>query len=110
MTTDRKARDIILSIVERLKRDYQPEKIILYGSFAYGKPNRDSDIDLLVIKNTQQRPIDRRVTVRRIVSDLRHGVPFSSVVVTPQELKKRLEMGDQFFEEIVDRGKVLYAG
>ena len=45
------AKKVISSIVERLKEKYKPEKIILYGSFAYGKPNRDSDIDILIIKS-----------------------------------------------------------
>jgi len=102
-------RAIIFSIVERLKNDYTPDKIILYGSFAYGEPDKDSDIDFLIIKDTHQRPIDRRVVVRRIISDLRRGVPFSSIVITPQELKQRLEIGDQFFEEIISKGEVLYA-
>lgn len=109
MVNDPKVKNIILTLVARLRENYKPEKIILYGSFAYGTPGRDSDIDLLIIKDTQERPIDRRVFVRRMVSDLRKGQPFSSIVVTPQELKRRLEIGDQFFEEILFKGEVLYA-
>lgn len=109
MNTEQDVRDVILAIAERLKNNYQPEKIILYGSFAYGKPDKDSDIDLLVIKDTRERVIDRMVTVRRMVTDLRRGFPFSSIVVTPQELSQRLEIGDQFLKEIVSKGEVLYA-
>ncbi len=100
--------DLISKLVERLKEEYQPEKIILYGSYAYGQPDRESDIDLLIIKETKERPIDRRIAVRRLVSDIRRKVPFSSLVVTPEELVQRLEIGDDFFIEITRRGRVLY--
>ncbi len=107
---DSKIRNVILNIIEKIKRDYQPEKIILFGSFAYGKPNKDSDVDLLIIKKTNERPIDRRIRVRMMVASLRGGLPFSSIVVTPQELGKRIKMQDQFFTQILSKGKVLYAG
>ncbi|MBI5166241.1 MAG: nucleotidyltransferase domain-containing protein [candidate division NC10 bacterium] len=68
MTADVNVKKIILEIVEKIKKEYQPSRIILFGSYVYGKPDKDSDIDLLIIKDTQDRPIDRRVTVRRIVS------------------------------------------
>lgn len=109
MVRDTKIKEIILSIVEKIKDSYQPDKIILYGSYAYGNPGKDSDIDMLIIKQTKERPIDRRVFVRRLLSGLRRGYPFSSIVVTPEELKRRLEIGDQFFEEVVTKGEVLYA-
>ncbi len=109
MTCNADVKKVILSIAERLKKKYMPEKIILYGSFAYGNPHADSDIDILVIKNTKERPIDRRVAVRRIISDIRRGTPFSSIVLTPEEFKTRLAIGDQFLEEILSKGEVLYA-
>ncbi len=109
MVKDPAIKKVILDIVERLKERYQPEKIILYGSFAYGEPNEDSDIDLLIIKDTGERPIDRRIAVRTIVSDIRGGFPFSPLVVTPAEVNSRLEIGDQFFETLLSRGEVLYA-
>lgn len=99
---------VISGLVKRLIEMYQPEKIILYGSYAYGSPDEDSDIDLLIVKETEDRPIDRRIAVRRLVSDIRKKVPFSSLVVTPEELSDRLALGDDFFIEIIQRGKVLY--
>ena len=98
---------IISSLVEKIRREYQPEKIILYGSFAYGRPNRDSDIDLLIIKDTDKRPIDRRIEVRRI-ADIRQPIAFSPFVITPRELSSMLKIGDQFVLEILNKGKVLY--
>lgn len=100
--------NLISKLTERLKERYQPEKIILYGSYAYGMPDEASDIDLLIIKDTTDRPIDRRITVRQMVSDLRKKVPFSSLVLTPKELSSRLEIGDDFFIEITKKGKVIY--
>jgi predicted nucleotidyltransferase len=82
--------------------------VILCGSYAYGKPRRDSDIDLLVIKETSERFIDRWVTVRRLLSDPSRRLPLKVIVLTPQELSERLDIGDQFIQEIVDRGEVLY--
>ncbi len=66
MNTDGKPRPYIQDIVERLIRDYQPERIIPFGSFAYGQPNRDSDIDMLIVKDTDESLIDRMVRVREI--------------------------------------------
>ncbi len=95
-------------IVRRVVDSYQPEKIILFGSYAYGEPDEDSDLDLLIIKKTSERFIDRLMTVRKIVSDPKRSVPFEPVVLTPDELKQRLAIGDQFIEEIVNKGKMLY--
>jgi len=105
---DKKMGSLILRLVERLKDAYLPEKIILYGSYAYGRPDEESDIDLLIIKETSERPVDRRIAVRKLVSDIRRKVPFSSLVITPGELSERLRIGDDFFIEIVNKGEVLY--
>ena len=96
-------------IVQRIIDLYRPEKVILFGSYAYGTPDTGSDLDLLIIKETDERPIDRRVTVRQIAYTPRRDLPFSPLVITPQELEQRLELGDPFYHEIVNRGKVLYA-
>lgn len=109
MTTDAKARKIILDIVEKIKKEYKPDKIILFGSYAYGIPHKDSDIDLLIIKDTQDRPIDRRVRVRRIVSDPKRYIPFEPIVLTPIELQQCLGKRNQFLQEILEKGEVLYA-
>jgi predicted nucleotidyltransferase len=109
MKADVRIRDIIFALVETIKQKYQPEKIILYGSYAYGKPNAESDIDFLIIKDTPERAIERRVTVRRLV-DIRDAdhPSFCPLVVTPAELKGRLAIGDHFFEKIMNEGEVLY--
>jgi predicted nucleotidyltransferase len=99
----------IEQIVNRVVERYQPEKIILFGSYAHGTPDAGSDLDMLIIKDTKERPIDRRVTVRRIAYTPRRGLPFSPLVITPQELARRLEMDDPFYHEIMAQGEILYA-
>jgi len=101
--------NIIREIVEKIVREYQPQKVILFGSYAYGRPTQDSDIDLLIIKETNERPIDRRVAVSQIVYDPQLRVPFEPIVLTPQELDQRLRVGDQFIQEILQKGELLYA-
>lgn len=99
---------IVEQLVERLVKTYDPERIFLYGSYAYGKPHKDSDIDLLIVKSTNERPIDRRIAVRKLVSDLRKKTPFSPLVVTPEELSHQISIGDDFLKEITTKGKILY--
>ena len=99
----------INKIVKRLVDAYRPEKIILFGSYAYGVPHQDSDVDLLIIKTTSQPFLDRLAQVRKILTDPTRSVPLGPIVLTPEELDARLSIGDQFIEEIVTRGEVLYA-
>lgn len=101
-------KNIIRKIADLIQKGYQPEKIILFGSYAYGSPDQDSDIDLLIIKETSERPLDRRVMVSRLVSDPSRRIPLEVIVLTPREVRKRLEGGDQFLDEILHKGKILY--
>lgn len=100
--------EAIARIVNILKTQYAPEKIILFGSLAYGQPTPDSDIDLLIIKETTQERIDRCVEVRKLVYDPARKIPFSPLVYSPQEIERRLTLGDDFIREILEKGKVLY--
>jgi len=106
--TKERVEQTIQNILERLLTGYAPQKVILFGSYAYGNPRRDSDIDLLVIKETSERFIDRWVTARRLLTDPSRRLPLQVIVLTPQELSERLDIGDQFIKEIIDRGEVLY--
>jgi predicted nucleotidyltransferase len=96
-------------IVNTLIREYKPDRIILYGSQVYGTPDQVSDIDLLIIKDSQASPYQRVVQVRRLLRDPKRRVPVDLLVITPNELKERLERGDQFLQTIMSRGEVLYA-
>jgi predicted nucleotidyltransferase len=99
---------VVKKMVEALKNRYHPERIILFGSEATGSPRTDSDIDLLIIKKTKKSFFQRLAEVRQVVLKQRQGYPFDPIVLTPLELQKRLEMGDQFFKSVLSEGQVLY--
>jgi len=96
---------IIKEIVKFLK-PFKPEKIFLFGSYSWGKPNKDSDIDLLIIKKTNKNPYKRIPEARLHL--LKINRPFDILVMTPKEIKKRLELDDFFIKEIIQKGKLLY--
>jgi predicted nucleotidyltransferase len=102
-------KDTVQLIVERLVSEYSPERVFLFGSHAYGAPDGDSDIDLLVIKDTQESFFDRLTSARRAVTGTHKGIPLDLLVLTPGELAARLEAGDQFLAEITEKGQLLYA-
>lgn len=101
--------DTVQMIVERLVAEYHPQKIVLFGSRVTGKPGSDSDIDLLIIKDTNETFFDRLVSARRAVSGTHKGIPLDLLVLTPGELEARLRAGDQFLAEITVKGHLLYA-
>ncbi len=95
-------------MVDKIAASYKPQKIILFGSYAYGEPDQDSDIDLLIIKETNERPIDRTVKVRKIVSNRTRRILFELIVITQNEMAERIRIGDQFIDEILTKGEALY--
>ncbi|MGD1867783.1 MAG: nucleotidyltransferase domain-containing protein [Phormidesmis sp.] len=84
---------------------FQPEKIILFGSYAYGEPNQDSDVDLLVILPFEGHPTKKNIEIRHAID---YHFPLDLLTRTPQNIEKRLEMGDFFIQEILQKGRVLY--
>ncbi len=100
--------DRIARIGERIVEEYEPQKVVLFGSRVYGEPGEDSDIDLFIVKETDARMVDRFVEVKRLIYDPEQRIPVSPLVYTPEEVEERLAMGDDFVEEILRRGKVLY--
>jgi predicted nucleotidyltransferase len=97
---------IIEEITRKIVKTFQPERIILFGSHAYGKPGRDSDMDLLVIMDTEARPAERSTRIAQVCRP--RYVAMDILVRTPEEIEKRLEGFDPFLEEILSRGRVLY--
>lgn len=92
-------------IVENLKANYNPEMIILFGSYCDGTFSKDSDIDLLIIKKTKKHPIWRRVEARKAS---RAKIPMDILVYTPSELQNLKKQKSYFIMDILERGKVLY--
>ncbi|MBI5384639.1 MAG: nucleotidyltransferase domain-containing protein [Verrucomicrobia bacterium] len=90
---------------DEIARRFKPEKIILFGSYAYGKPTPDSDVDLLVVMPCKGRPLDAALKVRLAVDA---DFALDLLVRTPAEVRKRLRWGDCFMQEITSKGKVLY--
>jgi len=96
----------IQKIVDVIAAKFDPEKIILFGSYAYGLPRQGSDIDLLVVKNTEQDVLDAALEMRLALPMRSFGLDL--LVRTPAEIERRLQIGDQFITEIFRLGKVLY--
>lgn len=91
---------------EQIAQVFQPERIILFGSYAYGTPTPDSDVDILVVM-----PYDRHSAYQaaEIVTRVNPAFPVDVIVRAPGELAERLAQGDFFLREIMERGRVLYA-
>ena len=98
--------EVLAEIVHRIVTALHPEKIVLFGSYAYGRPLDDSDVDLLVILETRDRPIDRYLAVSRLLRP--RPFPLDILVKTPDEVRLGLEQGNAFIREIITQGRVLY--
>ncbi len=92
-------------LATQIGRLFRPEKVLLFGSHAYGRPAYDSDVDLLVIMKTRLRSVEQAVAIRQAVQC---SFPLDLMVRTPAQLEKRLRLGDYFLQDIVRRGIVLY--
>lgn len=96
---------ITLSDIQQIAEHFHPEKVILFGSYAYGKPTSDSDVDLLVVMKTDENPLH---TASRIAASIDHPFPLDIAVVTPSELEASLKRKGVFATEVITRGVVLY--
>jgi len=95
----------IRKLAREIADKFHPEKIILFGSHAYGTPHEDSDVDLLVIMPARNM-IDQAARIRMALP-LRL-FPLDLIVRTPHYVRRGLEGEDWFLREIVGRGKILY--
>ncbi len=93
--------------VDKIKAQYKPEKIFVFGSFASGRITADSDIDLFIIKKTTKPRRERQREVSRLLLD--REVPVDILVFTPGETKKREKLGDPFILDILNSSKLVYA-
>jgi predicted nucleotidyltransferase len=95
----------IRKLAREIAGQFRPEKIILFGSYAYGSPHADSDVDLLVIMPARNM-IDQAVRIRRALPP--RSFPLDLIVRTPEFVRRGLEGEDWFLREIVGKGKVLH--
>jgi predicted nucleotidyltransferase len=89
----------------RIGQEFRPRQIILFGSYAYGKPSPDSDVDSLVVMRHEGRAIDKAI---EIISKLEHRFPIDLIVRSPAELRQRLKWNDFFLREATEKGVVMY--
>ena len=101
MTTQKEIKDF----GRRLAAEFHPQKVVLFGSYAYGRPRPGSDVDLLVVMPLKGNPVDKAVEMRL---KLRPRFALDLLVRTPGKIRERLDMGDDFIKDILDKGKVLY--
>ncbi len=102
---DKVSNRTISTFARQIARQFNPQKIILFGSYAYGKPTEDSDVDILIIMAFNGRNPEKATEIWMAT---RPKFPIDIMVRKPAELKKRLKMGDFFLRDVVEKGKVLY--
>ena len=92
-------------VVQQIVAKFRPQRVILFGSYAYGAPTEDSDADLLVIMETTERPIR---AAARVAAAIDHPLPLDILVSTPEDFSCRLHARDSFISDVAKRGAVLY--
>jgi predicted nucleotidyltransferase len=102
VATRRDITDVVAQIVEH----FHPQQVVLFGSYAYGTPTPDSDVDLLVVMETPLRHVEQAVEIRKAVD---FPFPVDVLVRTPQHIAERVTIGDTFLREILTKGVILYA-
>src|SRR6202165_4749119 len=100
--------DLPMRLIRRFARQvaerFDPDKIVLFGSYAYGAPHADSDVDILVVMPARNQ-LDMAF---KIYWTIQPPFPLDIIVRTPKQMKWRLEEGESFLTEVMSKGKVLY--
>src|SRR2546429_9538731 len=91
----------IRRLCKRIAQEFKPEKIILFGSHAYGQPTPESDLDLLVVMQFEGDLLEQAVAILNRLNVL---MPIDLLFRTPEQIRHRLDMGDSFMRAIVERG------
>ena len=98
--------EMLDGVARRIVEHCNPYKIVLFGSRAWGRPGRHSDLDILVIMDSEERPAQRAARLSLLARP--KFVPMDILVRTPREIEQRLAMGDFFIRRILEKGRVLY--
>jgi predicted nucleotidyltransferase len=99
-------KDKIDEIIKMIINGYNPDKIILFGSYAIGNPNENSDLDLFVIKDSDLLRPQRTTFVRKMIAGAM--VPIDLIIYTPKEIEETIENKYSFVYEVINTGKILY--
>jgi predicted nucleotidyltransferase len=98
--------ELLEDMVQRIVEAFAPKRIILFGSYAWGEPKPNSDVDLFIVMEDGERPAWRSARIAHVLLDF--PFPIDILVRTPEELQYRLQIGDYFIQEILRKGQVLY--
>ncbi len=96
----------INDIVNRIVSSFDPEKVILFGSYAAGNPNEDSDLDFILIKNTNLPKLNRSAEVRKLF--YRVAIPMDFKIYTPEEFDDEVKNKYSFLNSALENSRVLY--
>ena len=99
-------RELIDNIVKKIVDNVHPKMIILFGSYARGNPSEDSDIDLIVIKDSDLKPGKRAQEIDILFSD--RTFPLDIIVYTPEEVKRFKDVNGSFIKDIFESGEIVY--
>lgn len=95
----------IQAVSREIARKFHPQRIILFGSHAWGTPTEDSDVDLLVVMPFEGHPAYKAA---EILTSVAAGVPLDVLVESEDSIQERIAKGDYFIRNIVQEGAVLY--
>lgn len=93
-------------VINIIAKNYHPEKIILFGSYVRGENNSDSDIDLLIIKESKLPRYKRTLEIRKYLRGLK--IPLDIIVYTKAEIEKWKDVKSTFVNNVIQEGKVVY--
>ncbi|OFX27871.1 MAG: hypothetical protein A2X08_04150 [Bacteroidetes bacterium GWA2_32_17] len=96
----------INEVIKKITLNYNPDSIILFGSYAFGTPNSDSDLDLLIIKQTELPRHQRASEVRKYLYGMM--IPMDLLIYTPNEFEAEKNQKYSFLNSIITNSKVLY--
>ena len=99
--------DRLLPYLKILVEKFEPEQVVLFGSYAYGRPTANSDVDLLIIKKTLKSLREEATEIRKAFRPLRHTVAnlaFDIMVRDPEDLRERIAKGGAFHSAIIRNG------
>ena len=97
--------DRIRALTDLIAKEFRPQRIILFGSYAGGTPRSDSDVDLLVIMPFRGKPLHK---AWQILVRLKPSFSVDLLVHRPEEIKERVDNNDWFMKDVLERGRILY--
>lgn len=97
--------EAIQNVAGQIAKAFHPQKIVLFGSYAYGVPTENSDVDMLVILPFEGKGAQKSVEIMRAVNPV---IPVDLLVRTMDQISERIRLNDFFLREVMEKGKVLY--